>query len=104
MHIPPSHLPLLRSLAAFCAARGVSAWLVGGYTRDLLLGRAGNDIDLAVNGDGLELARAFADATGAAFVSLDAERGTGRVVPGARRLLPGAEPPPDRTYLDIAQL
>jgi poly(A) polymerase/tRNA nucleotidyltransferase (CCA-adding enzyme) len=76
----------LRNLAAFCAARGVRAWLVGGAARDLALGRAPADLDLAVAGDGLALARAFADTAGAASVSLDAERLTGRAV------LPGAPP------------
>lgn len=72
--------PVMRELAAFCAARGAAAWLVGGATRDLALGRAPSDLDLAVDGDGLALARAYADAAGAAFVPLDDERLTGRVV------------------------
>ncbi len=39
------------------AARGLSAYLVGGAVRDLLLGRGRVDIDVAVEGDPLELAR-----------------------------------------------
>jgi poly(A) polymerase/tRNA nucleotidyltransferase (CCA-adding enzyme) len=70
----------LRTLAAFCAARGVQAWLVGGAARDLLRGERPGDLDIAVDGDGLALARAFADAAGHAFVPLDDERLTGRVV------------------------
>ena len=85
---------ILPDLAAFCAARGVAAWLVGGAVRDLALGRAPTDMDLAVEGDGLALARAYADAVGAAFVPLDDERLTGRVV------LPG--PPP--LTIDFATL
>ena len=84
----------LYNLAAFCAARGVAAWLVGGAVRDLALGRTPTDLDLAVAGDGLALARAYADAVGAAFVPLDDERLTGRVV------LPG--PPP--LTIDLATL
>jgi len=85
---------ILPDLAAFCAARGVAAWLVGGAVRDLALGHAPTDLDLAVAGDGLALARAYADAVGAAFVPLDDERLTGRVV------LPG--PPP--LTIDLATL
>jgi poly(A) polymerase/tRNA nucleotidyltransferase (CCA-adding enzyme) len=85
---------LLRDLAAFCAARGVPAWLVGGAARDLALGRPSADLDLAVDGDGLALARAFADVAGAAFVPLDDERRTGRVV------IPGGAP----LVADIAAL
>jgi poly(A) polymerase/tRNA nucleotidyltransferase (CCA-adding enzyme) len=74
----------LRELAAFCAARGVSAWLVGGAARDIARGVAPADLDLAVDGDGLGLARALADALGGAFVPLDDERSTGRAVIPAR--------------------
>lgn len=86
--------PILRDLADLCAARGARAWLTGGAARDLALGRAPSDLDVTVTGSGLELARAFADAHGGAFVALDAERDTGRAV------LPG--PPP--LTVDIAGL
>lgn len=76
----------LGQVAAFCAERGVRAWLVGGAARDLAMGRVPSDLDLAMEGDGLALARAFADVAGGAFVPLDDERRTGRAV------LPG--PPP----------
>jgi putative nucleotidyltransferase with HDIG domain len=73
----------LRALVAFCASQNMPAWLVGGTVRDMARGHAPADIDLAVAGDGLALARAFADAHGASFVALDAERATGRaVIPG----------------------
>lgn len=84
----------LADLAAFLGARGVAAWLVGGAARDLALGRLPADLDLAVAGDGFALARAYADARGAAFVALDKGRATGRTV------IPG-DPP--RT-LDLAAL
>lgn len=85
---------LLHSLAALCAARAVPAWLVGGAARDLARGSRPVDLDLAVDGDGLALARAFADAAGGAFVPLDAARLTGRAV------IPGAPP----LVVDIAAL
>lgn len=106
------HLPLLRQLAAFCAQRGVEAWLVGGFARDLLREKPCNDIDLALAGDALDLARAFADSIGAAFFALDAQRGTGRVVVGAAPhhseeseiTNDTSAPLADRLYLDFAQL
>ncbi|HMQ30195.1 MAG TPA: HDIG domain-containing protein [Chloroflexaceae bacterium] len=76
----PALAALLADLAAFLGARGVAAWLVGGAARDLALGRSPTDLDVAVAGDGFALARAYADARGAAFVPLDAARATGRVV------------------------
>jgi len=73
-----------RSVAAricrFLQGRSVRAYLVGGYVRDRLLGRESHDVDLAVEGDALGLARAVADWVRGSFVPLDDERGTGRVV------------------------
>jgi tRNA nucleotidyltransferase/poly(A) polymerase len=74
------HNQLLQQLASFCASRGINAWLVGGTPRDFLLGRPVSDLDLAVDVDGVALARSLADILGGSFVLLDSERGTGRVV------------------------
>jgi tRNA nucleotidyltransferase/poly(A) polymerase len=71
---------ILRDLAVFFAGRGVEAWLVGGAARDIARGLAPVDLDLAIDGDGLQLARALADAFHGSFVPLDDERLTGRAV------------------------
>ncbi len=55
-------------------------WLVGGAVRDLLLGRPQHDWDFAVQGQAMALARDVADALGGAYVTLDIERDTARVV------------------------
>jgi tRNA nucleotidyltransferase/poly(A) polymerase len=88
---------VLAALASFFQGRGVTAWLVGGAARDMARGAAPSDIDLAVAGDGLGLARALADSLGGAFVALDDERDTGRVV------LPASADAPPLT-IDIARL
>ena len=90
----PTLTARLHDLTAFLAARDIAAWLVGGAARDLTRGQAPTDLDLAVAGDGFALARAYADACGAAFVPLDAGRATGRVV------IPGSSP----LTLDLAAL
>ncbi len=90
----PTLTARLRDLTAFLAARNIAAWLVGGAARDVARGQAPTDLDLAVAGDGFALARAYADACGAAFVPLDAGRATGRVV------IPGSSP----LTLDLAAL
>ena len=87
----------LHTLATFCAACGVDAWLVGGAVRDIACGVAPADFDLAVDGDGLGLARALADSLGGAFVALDDERSTGRAVIPARTDAPAL-------IVDIARL
>jgi poly(A) polymerase len=66
--------------AARRALEGRSAWLVGGAIRDRLLGRATADIDVVVDGDPAEAARAIARAAGrAACFSLSDEFGAWRV-------------------------
>ncbi|TEU14283.1 MAG: CCA tRNA nucleotidyltransferase [Anaerolineales bacterium] len=64
----------------FLQDRSARAYLVGGYVRDRLLGRESHDVDFAVEGDALGLARSVADWMHGAFVPLDDERGTGRAV------------------------
>jgi len=71
---------IVEQVCAFLQARSVKAYLVGGCVRDWLLGRPSHDIDFAVAGDAVKLARQVADRIGGAFVLLDDERGTGRVV------------------------
>jgi poly(A) polymerase/tRNA nucleotidyltransferase (CCA-adding enzyme) len=48
--------------------------------RDLVLGRYSADLDVAISGDAVELARSFADATGGSWVLLDTETGSARIV------------------------
>ena len=57
-------------------------YLVGGSVRDLLLGRLTMDLDLAVDGDAMGLARLLADRLRAAYVPLDLSRSVARVVVG----------------------
>ncbi len=55
-------------------------WLAGGAVRDLLLGRPLHDWDFTVAGPARALARQAANLLGGAYVTLDAERDTGRAV------------------------
>ncbi|HID64940.1 MAG TPA: CCA tRNA nucleotidyltransferase, partial [Anaerolineae bacterium] len=64
----------------FLRDHSVRAYLVGGYVRDRLLGRESHDVDFAVEGDALALARTVADWMRGSYVPLDDERGVGRVV------------------------
>jgi len=85
--------PMIQTVFDLARAQGVSVYLVGGSVRDLLLGAETHDLDFAVCGDGLELARHIADRLQGAFVTLDHERRTGRVILSAEGL-----------YLDLASL
>jgi putative nucleotidyltransferase with HDIG domain len=78
----PPYLPLpewpFRPLRA--QLRDERLWLAGGAVRDLLLKRPLHDWDYAVEGRATALARRVADAFGGAYVTLDAERDTARVI------------------------
>ncbi|HYG59183.1 MAG TPA: CBS domain-containing protein, partial [Symbiobacteriaceae bacterium] len=56
---------LLRLAGQVAERVGVSAYAVGGFVRDLLMGRPNLDIDITVEGDGIIYARALAEALGA---------------------------------------
>jgi tRNA nucleotidyltransferase/poly(A) polymerase len=76
-------------------ARHGQAWLVGGWVRDHLLGEETHDIDFVVPRGAVATARQLATAVGGAFVLLDEERDTARVLVGQ---------PWEALYLDVAGL
>ncbi len=85
-------MDILDRVKKFLKSRNAAAYFVGGFVRDQLLGRTdARDIDLAIDGDAVALARAFANATGGAFYLMDAEHAVARVILGD-------------TYVDFAQL
>lgn len=65
---------------AWLADQEPQAYLVGGCVRDRLLGRPVYDLDIAVAGDGLRLARRLANRFGGAYYPLDETRRTGRAI------------------------
>ncbi len=71
------HLATLRRIAA---ALGRQSYVVGGSLRDILLGRAVNDVDVAVDGGAETLSRCFARECGGTLFPLDTVRGHFRVI------------------------
>lgn len=59
--LPAAILDRLQAAGALADELGWSAYLVGGLVRDLLLGRATLDVDIAVEGDGMAFAKRLAD-------------------------------------------
>ncbi len=84
--------PSLESIASLAADAGIDVWIVGGTVRDVLLGRAPRDLDIAVDRHALTLARRLADALRGHYVELDDERCVARVVLPASA---GDSPPED---------
>jgi tRNA nucleotidyltransferase (CCA-adding enzyme) len=58
--IPQAKLSLLEQAAQAAESLDYALYIVGGFVRDLLLGRPNYDIDLVVEGDAIELARRLA--------------------------------------------
>ena len=59
-HVPRSLYRLLERLGRFAEVRQESAYIVGDWARDLLLGRRNLDVEVVVEGDALALAQALA--------------------------------------------
>ncbi len=78
--IKPRALLLLTRVGSFLAEQDVTAYLVGGFVRDVLLERDTADIDIAVASDALEIAPKVATALGGKYVLLDEANRIGRVV------------------------
>ena len=55
--------PIFRIVSEVAAERGVRAFVIGGFVRDCFLGRPRNDIDIVVEGSGIDFARAVGERT-----------------------------------------
>ena len=84
-HIDVTH-PLLGTIGSVADGLGVRAWVVGGYVRDLIMGRTDSDLDIMVMGDGIAFARAVAAATGSGPVVPFERFGTAMLPTGAGKV------------------
>ncbi len=78
--VKPEASRLLTKISRFLTEEGIPAYLVGGFVRDMLLGRDTADIDIAVAADALSVAPGVAAALNGKYIPLDEENGVGRVV------------------------
>lgn len=53
--------PVFKRIAEASALLNTDAYIIGGFVRDLILGRASKDIDVVTSGDGIELANKVAE-------------------------------------------
>jgi len=82
--LPVEALNLLDELHRLTEQRGMALYLVGGPLRDLLLDRPSLDLDIAVEGDAMALARELADAIGGRAVTHPAFLTATVRIPGPR--------------------
>ncbi len=67
--LPPAHLALLKRIAAHASERNLALYIVGGFVRDLLLGKSSLDFDIVVEGNAITLAQTLAQEYGGKVVS-----------------------------------
>ena len=83
MELPGDHIsvdhPLLRAIGGIADRSGIHVYVVGGYVRDLFLGKADRDIDILVMGDGIGFARTVAREIGAESLVAFERFGTARI-------------------------
>lgn len=60
--LPPALTSRIATIADVSRRHGIPVYLVGGFVRDLLLERENRDLDLVVEGDGLDFAARLAEA------------------------------------------
>lgn len=67
--LPPTRLVLLKMIAAEAHEMRTPIYIVGGFVRDLLLKRTGQDFDIVVEGDAIALGRKLSEKFGGRIVS-----------------------------------
>ncbi|UCH50589.1 MAG: CCA tRNA nucleotidyltransferase [Chloroflexota bacterium] len=78
--IDPDLLGLLSKVSAVLHQHNYPAYVVGGFVRDWLLGGRTADIDIAVDGDALNIAQKIARAVGGKYIVLDEANRVARVI------------------------
>lgn len=77
--LPRPLLDLILSASSLAREMGYSLYVVGGFVRDLLLGKPHLDLDIVVEGDAIALAKRLSEVTGARLHSHD-RFGTARLL------------------------
>jgi len=80
---PPKQInttAILDRASCLLTEQGYQGYIVGGFIRDWLLGRQTNDVDIAVDGNALDIAKEVAKGLGGKFVLLDEVNGIARVI------------------------
>jgi len=66
--VPVKLVKLLRFIGEMAEVKGYSAFIVGGFVRDRILGVKNFDVDIVIEGDAIDFSRSFADEVKGALV------------------------------------
>ena len=78
--VKPETISLLQKIEEDLVAKNIKAYIVGGFVRDILLGRETADIDITVAGDAREIAGSISEIIGGRYVLLDDINKVARVI------------------------
>jgi len=67
-NLPEELKNLIQEASITAQEAGVSAYLVGGFVRDLIIGAGNFDLDIVIEGDGIDFAQKFANKLKAKFI------------------------------------
>jgi tRNA nucleotidyltransferase/poly(A) polymerase len=81
-HLSPEQNRVVAEIRAAASQANVGLFLAGGAMRDMLAGFRIRDLDFVVEGNGLKLARAMAEGTGAGLIAADEVRKSAEMVFG----------------------
>ena len=99
LSLKPQTSLLLNEVGSFFSSSGIEAYIVGGFLRDLLLGRETADIDLAITADALKIAPRMASALGGRHIPLDKENRVSRLL-----LARGTPPARPKWQIDLSTI
>ena len=88
----------LDKLSRLLIQQNCQSYIVGGFLRDWLLGKQTNDVDIAVKGNTLSVAKEIANNLGGKFVLLDEANTIARVIIEKEPLL---DPSQNRSYPEL---
>ncbi|MEO2083032.1 MAG: CBS domain-containing protein [Desulfurobacteriaceae bacterium] len=84
--LPEEYFSLIRKIGEIADKKGVNAYIVGGFVRDLIIGRKNFDIDVVVEGDATELAKAVVKELGGKVHTFERFKTATVVFPDGKRI------------------
>ncbi len=99
--LPKKLMEFIRAISSEADDRGIGAFLVGGFVRDVIMGKKNYDLDVVVEGDAIEFGRVLGDRKGGSLVA-HKKFGTATLVREWPKWLGPSLHPDNKFKIDIA--